>query len=68
MLLPAVPANDVSGVELLSEGQRKKSLGLNARPLGPAQFGYTSAGEFYTAASMASLSVRAASWPSAPTY
>ena len=50
VLLPAVPANDVSGVELLSEGQRKKSLGLNARPLGPAQFGYTSAGEFYTAA------------------
>jgi anaerobic selenocysteine-containing dehydrogenase len=50
VLLPAVPANDVSGVELLPEGQHKKSLGLKARPLGPARFGYTSAGEFYTAA------------------
>ena len=50
VLFPAVPANDVSGMELLPEGQRHKALGLEARPLGPARFGYTAAGDLYTAA------------------
>lgn len=50
VLFPAVPSNDVRGTELLSDGQRKRSLGLPARPLGPARFGFTSAGEIYRAA------------------
>ena len=49
VLFPAIPANDVSGAELLGDEQRRKSLGLKARPLGPARFEFTSAGEFYTA-------------------
>jgi anaerobic selenocysteine-containing dehydrogenase len=50
VLFPAVPSNDVSGADLLADEQRSKSLGLKARPLGPARFGFTSAGELYTAA------------------
>lgn len=50
VLFPAVPANDVSGYELLSDEQRQKTLGLKERPLGPARFEFTSAGELYKAA------------------
>jgi anaerobic selenocysteine-containing dehydrogenase len=50
VLFPAVPSNEIAGQDLLSEEQRKKSLGLTARPLGPAKWGFTSAGELYTAA------------------
>lgn len=50
VLFPAVPSNDVSGAELLTDEQRGKSLGLKTRPLGPARFEFTSAGEIYTAA------------------
>jgi anaerobic selenocysteine-containing dehydrogenase len=50
VLFPSVPSNDVTGKELLSEDQRGKALGCKTRPLGPARFGYTSAGELYTAA------------------
>ena len=67
VLLPAVAANDVSGAELLTEEQRGKSLGLKARPLGPARFECTSAGELYTAAIEGEPFRAVASSPSAPT-
>lgn len=50
VLFPAVPSNEVAGYDLLSDKQRQKSLGLKARPLGPARWGFTSAGELYSAA------------------
>ena len=42
----AVPSNDISGRELLSDGQRAKTLGLAARPLGPAAGGWVTAADF----------------------
>ena len=49
VLFSAVPALDVSGADLLPRAQRAKSLGLAARPLGPAIGEYTSSGELYRA-------------------
>jgi len=41
--------NDVSGAELLSDDQKKKTLGLKDRPLGPARFGWIIGEDLYKA-------------------
>lgn len=45
----AAAFNDISGQELLGEGQRAKALGRGARPLGPATQGWVTARDVYTA-------------------
>ncbi len=45
----SVPTHDVSGSELLSAGQRAKTLGLQQRPLGPARWGQVTSGDLYEA-------------------
>lgn len=43
------PTNSVNDMELLAETQRRKVLGLDARPLGPASSGWISAEALYEA-------------------
>lgn len=46
---PAVPSAPVGGRELLPDAQRKRTLGLRERPLGPAMLGYVTSEELYRA-------------------
>ncbi len=46
---PRPPLNDVAGGELLPEAQRAKTLGLGARPLGPASKGWITTADLYRA-------------------
>ncbi|MFP5318008.1 MAG: molybdopterin-dependent oxidoreductase [Acidimicrobiia bacterium] len=50
VLFTPVPANPVTGMELLPAAQRAKAIGLSERPLGPARFGFVTGEDFYTAA------------------
>ncbi len=50
VLFTPVPTNSVDGEELLSEEQASKAIGLDARPLGTARFGFVTGEDFYTAA------------------
>jgi len=45
----AAPFADVSGQDLLSDGQRAKALGLKERPIGPALSGWVTARDVYRA-------------------
>ena len=45
----AAPFNDISGHDLLSDDQRAKALGRDARPLGPARTGWVTARDVYRA-------------------
>ena len=45
----AVPSRDVSGTEFVSDAQRVKTLGLDARPLGPAKDGWVTTDDLYRA-------------------
>jgi len=45
-----VPTNPVAGIELLDPAQAAKAIGVQARPLGPARFGFVTGEDFYTAA------------------
>ncbi|MDZ4247542.1 MAG: molybdopterin-dependent oxidoreductase, partial [Dehalococcoidia bacterium] len=50
LALPATPSNRYKGIEFLPPEQRKKRLGLQTRPLGPASQAESVAGvEFYNA-------------------
>lgn len=44
---PAVPAADITAIELMSPKQRSKSLGLKERPLGPSRWGHVTSEEVY---------------------
>ncbi|WP_410670897.1 molybdopterin-dependent oxidoreductase [Amycolatopsis sp. cmx-4-68] len=50
VLFTPVPANPVDGAELLSPGQRSKTIGLGERPLGPARSEFVTGEDFYRAA------------------
>jgi anaerobic selenocysteine-containing dehydrogenase len=45
-----VPTNPIDGMDLLSDEQRARALGLQDRPLGPARFEFITGEDFYTAA------------------
>lgn len=47
--LPAVPATDITGGEFLSQDQRRKTLGMDHRPLGPAYFDEICSADLYRA-------------------
>lgn len=47
VLFPAVPAASVAGGELLSAGQRARTLGLPHRPLGPSRWQFVTSEEVY---------------------
>jgi len=49
VLFPSVPSNPIAGVELLSDAQRAKALGLARRPLGPSRWEFVSSDDLYTA-------------------
>jgi anaerobic selenocysteine-containing dehydrogenase len=44
---PAVPTANIEGRELLSAGQRTKTLGLPERPLGPSRWQFVTTAELY---------------------
>lgn len=46
---PAQPINSINGLDLISEAQRFKALGLRERPLGPAAMGWITARDLYQA-------------------
>jgi anaerobic selenocysteine-containing dehydrogenase len=50
VLFTPVPANPITGMELLDPAQWAKAIGLGDRPLGPARFGFITGEDFYTAA------------------
>lgn len=50
VLFAAVPANPMGGDDLLPREQQKKTLGLAARPLGPARWEFVASDDLYTAA------------------
>ncbi len=50
VLFTPVPTNPIAGSELLEPAQAAKAIGLGARPLGPARFGFVTGEDFYTAA------------------
>ena len=50
VLFPAVPTHPIGGVDLLSDEQRAKALGLSSRPLGPSRWEFATSDEIYTAA------------------
>jgi anaerobic selenocysteine-containing dehydrogenase len=50
VLFTSVRTNPVAGTELLDPAQAAKTIGVNARPLGPARFGFAIGEDFYTAA------------------
>ncbi|HLO32717.1 MAG TPA: molybdopterin-dependent oxidoreductase [Anaerolineales bacterium] len=47
VLFPTIPTTNVAGLELLSAGQRAKTLGLKDRPLGPARWQFVNTDELY---------------------
>ncbi|MFD2469714.1 molybdopterin-containing oxidoreductase family protein [Amycolatopsis silviterrae] len=50
VLFTPVPANPVDGRDLLPPEQRRKAIGIQPRPLGPAKFEYVTGEDFYRAA------------------
>ena len=50
VLFTPVPTNPIDGMELLSDEQRARALGVRDRPLGPARFEFVTGEDFYTAA------------------
>jgi anaerobic selenocysteine-containing dehydrogenase len=50
VLFAGVPANVITGAQLLPPGQAAKALGVADRPLGPARFGFVTGEDLYTAA------------------
>ncbi|HEU4346829.1 MAG TPA: molybdopterin-dependent oxidoreductase, partial [Actinoplanes sp.] len=50
VLFADVPANPVTGADLLAPEQAAKALGLAERPLGPARFGFVTGEDLYAAA------------------
>jgi anaerobic selenocysteine-containing dehydrogenase len=48
VLFEAVPSNPIDGMELLSDAL-PPAVGVDARPLGPARFGFVTGEDFYTA-------------------
>ncbi len=50
VLFTPVPTNPVTGAELLEPAQWAKAIGIDARPLGPARFGFVTGEDFYSAA------------------
>lgn len=49
VLFGTPPTNDVTGRELLSDQQRLRALGREARPLGPGRWEFVTSGEVYRA-------------------
>ena len=49
VLFTPVPTNPVDGMDLLSDEQRARGIGLRDRPLGTARFEFTTGEDFYTA-------------------
>jgi anaerobic selenocysteine-containing dehydrogenase len=47
VMFSPVPTADISGRELMSPEQQARSLGLKARPLGPARWGFVTSDELY---------------------
>ncbi len=47
VLFSAVPAANVTGMDLMPAGQRAKTLGLGERPLGPARWQFVTSYEVY---------------------
>ena len=45
-----VPTNSIAGMELLTDEQRSKTIGVRDRPLGPARVQLVTGEDFYTAA------------------
>jgi anaerobic selenocysteine-containing dehydrogenase len=50
VLFTPVPTNPVDGFDLLAPEQRAKAIGVEERPLGPAQFECVTGADLYTAA------------------
>lgn len=50
VLFSPVPTNPIAGAELLESAQRAKAIGVDARPLGPARYGFVTGEDFYAAA------------------
>ncbi|HEX6658834.1 MAG TPA: molybdopterin-dependent oxidoreductase, partial [Ilumatobacter sp.] len=50
VLFTSVQTNPIAGTELLDPTQVAKTIGVDARPLGPARFGFITGEDFYTAA------------------
>lgn len=50
VLFTPVPTNPVDGMDLLSDEQRARAIGLDERPLGPARFEFVTGEDFCTAA------------------
>jgi anaerobic selenocysteine-containing dehydrogenase len=49
VIFEKVRVNDVTGGELMGAGQRAKTIGLAARPIGPARAGWVTARDLYDA-------------------
>lgn len=47
VLFPAIPSGNTMGMELMAPEQRKRTLGLAERPLGPARWGFVSTDDVY---------------------
>jgi len=50
VLFTPVPTNPIDGMDLLSDEQRARAIGVRDRPLGPARFEFVTGEDFYTAA------------------
>jgi anaerobic selenocysteine-containing dehydrogenase len=50
VLFTPVPTNPIDGMELLSNEQRTRAIGVDDRPLGPARFEFVTGEDFYAAA------------------
>jgi anaerobic selenocysteine-containing dehydrogenase len=50
VLFTPVPTNPIDGIDLLSDEQRARAIGVRDRPLGPARFEFITGEDFYTAA------------------
>lgn len=50
VMFTPVPTNAVDGMDLLSDEQRARAIGVRDRPLGPAGFEFITGEDFYTAA------------------
>lgn len=50
VLFTPVPTNPIDGMELLSNQQRARAIGVGDRPLGPARFEFVTGEDFYAAA------------------
>jgi anaerobic selenocysteine-containing dehydrogenase len=50
VLFAGVPANPITGADLLAPEQAAKALGVTERPLGPARFGFVTGEDLYAAA------------------